>query len=272
MLIKLNKEFLLTKSYQAFINPLRFIFLLQNRTAIKSGSYTFMKKLFLLPLVIFITTLSFAQKKFHTQSQAPSTVSFGVKAGISSSGIRGEAANKFNDLVDLAGGTFTTKNVTGFFAGGFATIPVTPGLSLEPGVYYSEKGYEMTGQLNSKGLGFLSAGGTAKLGLDYIDVPVLLKVDVGGLQLFAGPQFSYLSKANLHSTAGLLGINLLNNDKDVTSSFNGFDVGVTGGIGYTFSKGITLSASYDYGLSKIDANQNTKAYNNSIKVGLCVSL
>ena len=130
----------------------------------------------------------------------------------------------------------------------------------------------MTGKLNSKGLGFLSAGGTAKLGLDYLDIPVVLKVDAGGFQLFAGPQFSYLSKANLHSTAGLLGINLFSNDMDVTSSFNRFDVGVTGGIGYTFTKGISLSASYDYGLSKIDANQNTNAYNQSFKVGLSVGL
>ncbi len=231
-----------------------------------------MKKLFLLSFAGSMATLSFAQTKFQSHSPAPSVISFGVKAGLSSSGIRGQAANNFNNLVNLAGGALTTKNVTGFFAGGFATIPVTTGLYLEPGVYYSQKGYEMTGQLNTKGLGFLSAGGTAKLALDYIDVPVLLKADVGGLQLFAGPQISYLSKANLHSKVGLLGINILSNDMDVTSSFNRWDVGVTGGIGFTFSKGITFSASYDYGLSKIDANQNTNAYNNSIKVGVSVSL
>ena len=231
-----------------------------------------MKKLFLLSLAACITSLSFAQSKFQSQSQSPTAITFGVKAGISYSGIRGQAANNFNNLVDLAGGTLTTKNVAGFYGGLFANIPITPGLSLEPGFLYSTKGYEMTGQLNSKGLGFLSAGGTAKLGLDYLDIPVVLKVDAGGFQLFAGPQFSYLSKANLHSTAGLLGINLFSNDMDVTSSFNRFDVGVTGGIGYTFTKGISLSASYDYGLSKIDANQNTNAYNQSFKVGLSVGL
>lgn len=262
----------LTKTYKTASKLLQIIFILTTRTAKKSGSYIFMKNLFLLSVAGCIASLSFAQTKFQSQMQSPAAINFGVKAGVSSSGIRGEAANNFNNLVDFAGGTLTTKNVTGFFAGGFLSIPVTDGLSLEPGLYYSEKGYEMTGQLNTKKLGFLSAGGTAKLGLDYIDVPVLLKVGVSGLQFFAGPQFSYLSKANLHSTAGLLGINLLSNDMDVTSSFNRWDVGVTGGVGYTFGKGLTLSASYDYGMSKLDKNQNSNAYNQSFKVGLSVGL
>ena len=236
-----------------------------------------MKKLLSFTLAIIFATISFSQTRIQSKTSAlnpsktSSNISFGVKAGFSSSGIRGDAANNFNNLLDLAGGAITTKNVMGFFAGGFATIPVGGGISLEPGAYYSEKGYEMDGSLNIKGLGFLGAGGKAKLGLTYIDMPVLLKADLGGFQVFAGPQFSYLSKANLHSTAGLLGINLLSNDMDVTNQFNRWDVGVTGGIGYTFSKAITISASYDYGLSKLDANQNTSAYNNAFKVGLGIS-
>ena len=199
--------------------------------------------------------------------------SFGVKAGIQSAGIRGDAVNSFNDLLGFTNDMITTKMVTGFFAGGFATIPVTEGISLEPGVYYSEKGYQMVGELNVKGTGFLGANAKATLKSSYIDMPVLLKANLGsGLQLFAGPQFSYLSKANLHSSAGLLGFDLLSNDMDVTSKFNRWDAGVTGGIGYTFAKGINISASYDYGLSKVDANKNAKAYNHAFKVGVGISL
>jgi len=94
----------------------------------------------------------------------------------------------------------------------------------------------------------------------------------GGLQLFAGPQFSYLMKANLNTTAGLLGIDLLDNNMDVTNNFNRWDVGVTGGLGYKLSNGININASYDYGLSKIDKNQNTKAYNNAFKIGIGIEL
>lgn len=238
-----------------------------------------MKKLFSFTLAILITTISFAQSRIQSKtssinpSTTPTAISFGVKAGLSSNGIRGEAAGNFQDLINLTNGAITTNNVMGFYAGGFLTIPVAEGISFEPGAYYSEKGYEMVGELNIKGLGFLGAGGKATLKTEYIDVPVLLKANLGGgLHIFAGPQFSFLSKANLHSSAGLLGIDLLSNDMDVTSKFNKMDVAATGGIGYTFGKGITLSASYDYGLSKIDANQNTKAYNQGFKIGLGISL
>lgn len=229
-----------------------------------------MKKQFALALSLLITTFSFAQSK-KIQSQAPADISFGIKAGFASSGIRGDAANSLNNLLDLTSGMVTTKNVTGFYAGGFATIPITAGMYLEPGAYYSEKGYQMVGTLNIKGVS-LGANATAALKSTYIDIPVLLKADLGsGLQFFAGPQVSYLAKANLHSSAGLLGINLLSNDMDVTSSFNRWDVGVTGGVGFTLTKGININASYDYGLSKIDANQSSKAYNNGFKVGAAIS-
>jgi hypothetical protein len=230
-----------------------------------------MKKLSLLSLVIFFTTISFAQ--FKSSSQTQPNISFGVKAGVLSAGIRGDAANSLDNLLEFSNGMISTKMVTGFFAGGFATIPLTEGLSVEPGVYYSEKGYEMVGELNVKGTGFLGANAKATLKSSYIDLPVLLKASLGsGFQLYAGPQFSYLSKANLHSSAGLLGFDLLNNDMDVTSSFNRWDAGVTGGIGYTFGKGINISASYDYGLSKVDANKSSNAYNHAFKLGVGISL
>ena len=228
-----------------------------------------MKKFILLPLAVFLAAFSFAQKNTSTKSD----ISFGVRAGLSHSGIRGDAANNLDDLLDFSGGAITTKNVTGFYAGGYAIVPLTEGITLEPGVFYSEKGYEMVGELNLKGIGFLAANAKARLQSQYIDVPLLLKVDLGsGLQIFAGPQFSYLAKANLHSTAGLLGINLLNNDMDVTKQFNQWDAGVTGGVGYKLTNGINISASYDYGLSKIDANKNTNAYNHAFKVGIGIDL
>ena len=143
--------------------------------------------------------------------------------------------------------------------------------SFEPGIYYSLKGYELNGALSLKGLDFLGANAKAILQSQYVDIPVLLKGNFGGFQIFAGPQISYLASANLKTTAGVLGINLLNKTMDVTSQFNRWDVGVTGGIGYQFINGLNISASYDYGLSKADANQNVNAYNRAIKVGIGIT-
>jgi opacity protein-like surface antigen len=230
-----------------------------------------MKKQFLFVLAILISTISFAQKYTQVKTD-PAKPTFGVRAGVLSSGIRGEASSNLSDLLSFTNGMVTKSNHTGFFAGAYASIPVSDGISLEPGLFYSQKGYDLNGELTIKGLGFLGANAKAKLQSDYIDIPVLLKANISGLQLFAGPQFSYLSKANLHSTAGLLGINLLNNDMDVTGQFNRWDVGVTGGIGYKLTNGININASYDYGLSKLDKNQNTNAYNTAFKIGLGIEL
>ena len=191
--------------------------------------------------------------------------------GISSAGIRGDAVNNLNNLLDFADGMVTTRNVTGFFAGTYATIPVGDIISIEPALYFSQKGYEMKGNLNLKNMDFLDANAKAQLQSQYIDMPVLLKANLGGLQLFAGPQFSYLAHADLRMTAGVLGINLLNSKIDATSQFNRWDAAVTGGIGYQFSNGINLMASYDYGLSKMDVNKNINAYNNAVKIGLGIN-
>jgi hypothetical protein len=220
-----------------------------------------MKKQILLLVAMIVSTFSFAQLN----------PSFGVRAGLSSSNMRGDAVNSLNDMLDFANGMLTTNNRTGFFAGGYVTIPVADVLSIEPALYYSQKGYELRGALNLKGMEFLGANAKAKLNSQYIDLPVLLKGNFSGFQVFAGPQVSYLVNADLRTTAGALGINLLNKTMDVTPQFNRWDVGVTGGIGYQFTNGFNVMAAYDHGLSKVDANQNMASYNRSIKVGLGIT-
>lgn len=220
-----------------------------------------MKKQILLLFSIVISTLIFAQVN----------ISGGIRAGLSDAGMHGDAVKNLNKLLDFADGMVTTGNRTGFFAGTYATIPVTDMISLEPALYYSQKGYGLKGALNVKGMEFLSANAKAQLQSHYIDMPVLLKANIGGFQLFAGPQVSYLLQADLKTTAGVLGFNLLNSKMDATQQFNRWDVGVTGGIGYQFANGINVMAAYDHGLSKADANKNFESYNRSFKVGIGLS-
>ena len=216
-----------------------------------------MKKNFTL-IFCFISAITFAQTK----------PSFGVKAGLSYAGLQGDAVKSLGNLLDFSNGRITTGNRTGYFAGGYINLPISKNILIEPGLYYTQKGYELKGALNIKGLDFLGANAKSQLQSQYLDIPLLIKADLGGLQLFAGPQFSYLMNANLHTTAGALGFNLLNNNTDATAQFNRWDAGVTAGIGYQFINGLNLSASYDYGLSKIDVNKNLNAYNRGLKVGI----
>lgn len=217
-----------------------------------------MKKQILLLAAITITLTSFAQQK----------TSMGIKAGISYSGLRGEAMSNLQDLIEFSDGMIYTQNKAGIFAGGYANIPLGNSFSIEPGLYYSQKGYALKGELDMKGLSFLGANAKAQLNTHYIDMPVVAKVNMGGLQLFAGPQLSYLAKADLKLTAGAFGFNLYNNKMDATDDLNRWDASLTGGIGYRFSNGLNVSASYDHGLSKTDADKRFDSYNRSFKLGI----
>ena len=88
-----------------------------------------MKKQILLLGTFFIAALAFGQ----------STTSFGLRAGVASSGMKGEAVNSLNSLLEFSDGMITTRNRTGFYGGGFASIPLSEAVSLEPGLYYAQR-------------------------------------------------------------------------------------------------------------------------------------
>ena len=204
-------------------------------------------------------------------SFAQTTPSFGIKAGVTSAGIRGDAIGNLDKLLDFTNGMVSKSNHTGFFVGINSAIPLGVNFSVEPGIYFTQKGQEIRGNLSGKVGDVIGASAKAVLQANYIDVPVLLKATIGGLQVFAGPQVSYLTNADLKTSAGVLGINLLNKTIDASSVLNKWDAALTGGLGYQFSNGINISASYDYGLLKADANRNTAAFNHAVKVGIGVN-
>jgi hypothetical protein len=217
-----------------------------------------MKRYFLLFASVAISTLAFAQAK----------PSFGIRGGVSYAGLQGDAVSSVQNLVDFSNGAITTSSRPGLFGGGFVNIPVAQNFSIEPAVYYAQKGYELKGTFNIKGAEFLSAGAKAQLNTSYIDIPVLAKMNVSGLQIFAGPQVSFLTDAKLRMTAGALGFNIVDNTVNAKEQFNNIDVAVTGGLGYQFSNGVNITAAYDHGLSKVDKGQNFDSYNRAFKVGV----
>lgn len=203
---------------------------------------------------------------------AQSNIKVGIDAGATYSTVQGDAAKSLNGLLNLTNGIASTRNHLGFYAGLNADIPIASNISLAPGVMYSQKGYEISGSFSPKGLNFIGADAKAILQTNYIDVPVLLKAKLEGLQVFVGPQISYLTNASLKTTAGVLGVNLLNKTIDATSQFNRWDAGVIIGLGYEFANGMYISGSYDYGLQKIDASKSLDAYNRSFKIGIGLHL
>jgi hypothetical protein len=217
-----------------------------------------MKKQTLLLAAFAVSSFAFAQN-------APS---FSIRAGVASTDMRGDAVSSLNNIVDYTNGMINTSSRTGFFAGGAASIPLSGNVSIEPGIYYAQKGYELRGDLNLKAVDFLGVNARAALNTSYVDLPLLVKANMGGLEIFAGPQVSYLTKAELRTTAGALGFNVVNSRTDATDQFHRWDAGLTGGVGYQFTNGFNIRAAYDHGLTKTDANRNLDAYNRSVKLGL----
>lgn len=216
-----------------------------------------MKKQILLLTFIAASSVALAQIK-------PAVT---LRGGLSSSSIKGDVVQSLNGLLDYTNGMITKKAHTGFYGGASVSVPLNEMFSVEPALLYSQKGAELKGELGLKGLEFIGANAKAKLTTHYIDMPLVLKANINGFQVFAGPQISYLAKADLKTTAGVLGFNLLNKTMDATEQFNRLDAGVTGGIGYQFANGFNVSASYDHGLTKMDSNKNMEAYTRSFKIG-----
>jgi len=223
-----------------------------------------MKKQILLYLFSLFALTGFSQK-LKTDK-----ITFGVQAGVASYIMGGDAVGSLKDVIEYTNGMVTTKSRTGFYAGASTDIPVSKQLSFSPGLYYTQKGYELKGELNIKGAEFLGANATAKLQSQFIDMPLLLKAKLGNVNIFAGPQFSYLMRADFIASGSLLGVNLFNTKSDVTSEFNKWNTSITAGIGFNIDN-VNLSASYDYGLSKADANKSVDAYNRGVKIGIGVN-
>lgn len=217
-----------------------------------------MKKQLLLSVFSFLSVLAMAQEK----------PTVGVRFGLSEAGVHGDAIKSLDNIINLTNGMVTMGNRSGFFAGPYVNLPLSEKISVEPALYYTQKGAALKGDLMVKAISLLGVHAGAKLNTRYVDLPVLLKANFNGFQVFAGPQVSYLAVADLKTRAGLLGLNLLNKNINVTDQFNRWDAGVTGGIGYQFANGVNITASYDQGLSRIDANQGVNAYNRSVKIGL----
>jgi Outer membrane protein beta-barrel domain len=204
-----------------------------------------------------------------TTAMVNAQVKYGVRAGVNMANWQGDAVKSINSIVNATNGYLDTKGRTGFFAGGYVNLPIAKGISIEPGLLYSQKGYTLNGDIEVPALKFLGANASAQVQSHYIDIPVLVRAEVvKGLSVYAGPQVSYLVKNNLRVDAGVLGISLLRSNLDIADQFKRLDMGIVAGATYKFANGFQVQAGYDYGLSRVDANGSFKSFNRVIKVGI----
>jgi Outer membrane protein beta-barrel domain len=99
----------------------------------------------------------------HADAQS---ISFGVLAGASLSTFTGDLS------ADI-------KNNTGFIAGGFVRLSAV-GFSVQPGLYYTTKGASSADFPEATGVHDFTK-------LDYIKIPIVIRIHVGPLYVGAGP-------------------------------------------------------------------------------------
>ena len=211
-------------------------------------------------LTIFTLTMAHA-----TNAQ----VTYGIRSGVNYATWKGDDIQIIQDLVDKTDGYVVTKGRTGMHIGGYVHIPISEVFAFEPGLEYSKKGYSLKGDFQIPVLKYLNINARAQVQSHYIDIPLLIRANVyKGLNVYAGPQVSYLVRSTLNAKLGVFGITLFNRGVGITERFNKIDMGLTGGVGYQFENGLNVQAGYDYGLSTLDKNENYSAYNRVVKVSV----
>ena len=165
----------------------------------------------------------------QAQTNDSSNAQIGVKGGVNFS-------NMYTEDVD------DNNVLTSFNAGFYASIPLTDFIAIQPEFLYSRKGAELE-------YDNVFATGKAKYKLNYIEVPVLVKVNIGkNFNVHAGPYFAYLIDAQVTNETD--GGTFDFEDNFDNDDFNKFDVGLSAGLGFDFES-IGIGARYNYGLSTV---------------------
>jgi hypothetical protein len=164
---------------------------------------------------------------------ASAQAQFGVRAGYSSA--------NFSDT------NFDAKS--GFHIGAYYNFG-TDFLSVEPGLQYSQKGYQGTVD---------ATGDPIDEQLSYIDIPVLVRLKlIPAINIFAGPQASFLASRDYQVG-------------DVNSKslepIKGYDLAGVVGAQVKLPLGFNVQASYDIGLSSLNY-YDTDVKNQVFKVSL----
>ena len=170
----------------------------------------------------------------------------GLKGGVNYSNIAGDLQHE--DVY---------QNKFGFNGGLTANIGLSSDnfFSLQPELLFSQKGYQYKdveySSLNPLTLG-QKVKSTGERSFNYLDLPVLLKVNAGGLYFEGGPQLSYLlsirDNTETKYSDGTTYDNWQEIDKDDLAEL---EIGYAAGLGFQAANGLSLGLRYNGSLSDL---------------------
>ncbi len=136
----------------------------------------------------------------------------------------------------------TRINKQGLTFGAFAGFRFTRMFEIEASAMYSQQGARMDNEELSDG----RIARNVKTRIDYLNFPIVLKCYViGGLNFFAGPQFSAILSAKHKYHIASEDTKVVRNIKPQLKSG---DVALVLGAGYQFKFGLNLAINYNLGM------------------------
>jgi hypothetical protein len=155
----------------------------------------------------------------------------------------------------------------GFHAGMLFNIDVTDEISIQPGVFYSTKGF----QNNQAPSGGAQKAVTGKIQLNYMEAPInaIYKVEVTNtVNAYVG--------GGVYAGYGLSGAYTAQGQKTDISfakAINGYqyknpDYGANAVIGAELSKNVVIEANYSLGLNNLSYYQGTTIHNRSMGLSI----
>lgn len=197
-----------------------------------------MKKVFFMLVCAVVALSASAQRASSSSSSFFSTessdqpVTFGIRAGVNFANVTGDDLRK-------------QSSHTGFHAGVVVDIPLMESLYIQPGFFYTVKGFEWERYHIAR-----------KASPAYLEIPILASYrypisDDVQLQINFGPYLAYGIGGKVKTTD--------HDNNDMEGEYNyfdaeihKFDMGLQIGVGVTIAKHYYVGIGYEFGLTKIN--------------------
>ena len=200
------------------------------------------------------------------------SLNFGIKGGLNES------------TATLTGSATRFSNLAGFNAGVFADVNIKQ-LTIEPGIFYTNKGYNSyTYVTSNSGAGNYIFKAKGKIALNYLEVPVNILYNIrfkpGKIFIGGGPYYGLAlsGKSNVTTTSG--------NENEIPAVSNSggnitigntandalkrSDFGLNALAGVKLNDGLLISAGYGFGFTNIfnkDGHDKNRVLN--VSAGYC---
>lgn len=122
-------------------------------------------------------------------------------------------------------------------------------LSIQPELLYSQKGYQYKDVEYQGLLGTYKSKGTRNF--NYLDLPVLVKVNAGGLYFEGGPQLSYLLGIRDNTETTFNGETDSEWTKIEKDDLAELEIGYAAGLGFQAANGLSLGLRYNGSISDL---------------------